>query len=67
MILRNGKTPRGLEVPMILKHGITRIRHNWPEIDILVRGNSHYGRPQTIAWCEARGSMTSSACPATTC
>ena len=46
VILRSGKTPGGIEVRTILKHVIARIRRHWPKVDILVRGDSHYGRSQ---------------------
>jgi len=55
VILRSGKTPGGVEVRTILKHVIARIRRRWPKVDILVRGDSHYGRPEAMAWCEANG------------
>jgi hypothetical protein len=55
VILRGGKTPGGVEVRTILKHVIARIRQHWPKVDILVRGDSHYGRPAAMAWCEAHG------------
>ena len=55
VILRSGKTPGGVEVRTILKHVIARIRRHWPRVDILVRGDSHYGRPEAMAWCEANG------------
>jgi len=25
---------------------------NWPKVDILVRGDSHYGRDEAMEWCE---------------
>jgi hypothetical protein len=53
IILRAGKTPGGVEVRTILKHVIARIRRHWPKVDILVRGDSHYGRQEAMAWCEA--------------
>jgi len=53
MILRSGKTPAGTEVRTILKHVIRRIRRHWPKVGILVRGDSHYGRHEAMAWCEA--------------
>ena len=53
VILREGKTPTGVEVRTILKHVIARIRQHWPRVRILVRGDSHYGRWQAMAWCEA--------------
>ena len=52
MILREGKTPSGKEVCTILKHVIKRIRKHWPNVKILVRGDSHYGRDEAMAWCE---------------
>jgi len=55
VILRSGKTPGGIEVRTILKHVIARIRRHWPRVDILVRGDSHYGRNEAMAWCEANG------------
>ncbi|MBM3540135.1 MAG: IS1380 family transposase [Alphaproteobacteria bacterium] len=51
-ILRPGKTPGGPEVRTILKHVVGRIRKHWPKVDILVRGDCHYGRPEAIDWCE---------------
>ena len=55
VILREGKTPTGVEVRTILKHVIARIRQHWHKVRILVRGDSHYGRPEAMAWCEANG------------
>jgi len=55
MILRAGKTPSGVEVRTILKRVIARIRQHWPKVDILVRGDSHYGRSEAMSWCEANG------------
>ena len=52
MILREGKTPSGEEVRTVLKHVIKRIRWHWPKVDILVRGDSHYGRDEAMEWCE---------------
>ena len=52
VILRPGKTPGGAEVALVLRHVIRRIRARWPRVDILVRGDSHYGRPEAMSWCE---------------
>ena len=52
VILRPGKTPDGAEVALVLRHVIGAIRRRWPRVDILVRGDSHYGRPEAMAWCE---------------
>jgi hypothetical protein len=52
-ILRPGKTPDGKEVRGHLRRLIRRIRRHWPKTRITVRGDSHYGRPAAMAWCEA--------------
>src|SRR6202140_4220254 len=54
IILRPGKTPDGAEVTLVLRHVIGHIRARWPAVDILVRGDSHYGRPEAMAWCERK-------------
>jgi hypothetical protein len=51
-ILRSGKTPDGAEVALVLRHVIRAIRARWPRVEIMVRGDSHYGRPEAMAWCE---------------
>lgn len=55
VILRQGKTPAGVEVRTILKHVIGRIRGHWSRVRILVRGDSHYGRVEAMEWCEEQG------------
>jgi hypothetical protein len=52
VILRPGKTPDGPEVALVLRHVIRAIRRRWPKVDILVRGDSHYGRHEAMGWCE---------------
>ena len=52
VILRPGKTPDGAEVTLVLRHVIGHIRARWPAVDIVVRGDSHYARPEAMAWCE---------------
>jgi hypothetical protein len=52
VILRPGKTPDGAKVALVLRHVIRAIRRRWPKVDILVRGDSHYGRPEAMSWCE---------------
>jgi Transposase DDE domain group 1 len=52
VILRPGKTPDGTEVALVLRHVVRCIRARWPKVDILVRGDSHYGRPEAMSWCE---------------
>src|SRR3954471_6829536 len=52
MILRPGTTPKGAEVGLVLRPVVRRIRARWRRVDILVRGDSHYGRPEAMSWCE---------------
>lgn len=55
VMLRSGKTPDGAEVALVLRHVIGHIRARWPAVEIVVRGDSHYGRPEAMAWCERKG------------
>jgi hypothetical protein len=52
VILRPGKTPGGAEVALVLRHVVRAIRGHWPRVEILVRGDSHYARPEAMAWLE---------------
>ncbi|MGE5488235.1 MAG: IS1380 family transposase [bacterium] len=52
VILRPGKTPDGTEVALVLRHVVRAIRAHWPRVDIIVRGDSHYGRHEAMSWCE---------------
>ena len=54
VILRPGKTPDGAEVALVLRHVIGHIRARWPAVDILVRGDSHYARPEAMTLCERK-------------
>ena len=51
-LLRPGKRPSGAEAAKILRHVITRIRRNWPRVDITVRGDGHYGTPEVMEFLE---------------
>jgi hypothetical protein len=53
VVLRPGKTPGGKEIRGHLRRLVRRIRAHWPNTRITVRGDSHYGRPEVMAWCEA--------------
>ena len=52
VVLRPGKTPSGVEVRGHLRRLVRRIRTRWPTTRILFRGDSHYARPEAMAWCE---------------
>lgn len=51
-ILRTGKVPSGKEIVMILKRVVEKIRKAWPEVGIIIRGDSHYGRPEVFDFCD---------------
>ena len=55
VLLRPGKTPSGVEVRILLKHLVRRIRRQWPRTRLTFRGDSHYGRAEAMAWCEENG------------
>jgi len=52
VILRPGKTPDGQEVALVLRHLVKAIRRRWPKVEIVIRGDSHYARPEAMAWLE---------------
>jgi len=53
VLLQPGKTPSGIEVRSHLRRLVRRIRSHWPRTRLTIRGDSHYGRPEVMAWCEA--------------
>ena len=52
VILRPGKTPDGAEVDLVLRHLLKAIRRRWPKVEIVIRADSHYARPEAMAWLE---------------
>ena len=55
VLFRPGKTPSGEEIRGHLRRMVRRIRRHWPHTRITIRGDSHYGRREVMAWCEANG------------
>jgi hypothetical protein len=55
VLLRPGKAPGGEEIRGHLRRLVRRIRLHWPDTRLTIRGDSHYGRPEVMAWCEAHG------------
>lgn len=51
-ILRPGKRPGGKEIVTILKRIVKRIRAAWPDVGIILRGDSHYNSPDVHDFCE---------------
>lgn len=54
-VLRPGKRPSGKEIVSILKRVVKRLREAWPEIGILLRGDSYYSCPEVYEFCEEYG------------
>ena len=55
VLLRPGKAPSGQEIRGHLRRLLRRIRRHWPRTHITLRGDGHYGRPEVMAFCEAKG------------
>jgi hypothetical protein len=53
--LRPGKTPSGPEIRGHLRRLLRAIREHWPRTHITIRGDSHYGRPEVMEWCDKNG------------
>lgn len=51
-ILRPGKRPSGKEIVTILKRIICIIKDAWPEVGILIRGDSSYSCPAVYRYCK---------------
>src|SRR6476620_5395741 len=55
VLLRTDTTPSGVEIRGHLRRLVRRIRSHWPNTRLTIRGDSHYGRAEVMAWCEANG------------
>ena len=55
VLLRPGTTPSGVEICGHLRRMVRRIRTHWPNTQLTIRGDGHYGRPEVMSWCEANG------------
>ncbi len=53
-ILRPGRRPTGKEIVSILKRVVGSIRREWPEVMILLRGDSHLSAPEVHEGCESQ-------------
>jgi hypothetical protein len=51
-ILRPARTPKGTEVRTVIKHVTKLLQARWPNTRIVWRGDSHYGRVETMEWIE---------------
>jgi hypothetical protein len=39
-------------VALVLRHVVRAIRARWPRVEIIIRGDSHYSRPEALSWLE---------------
>src|SRR6202047_1926090 len=52
-MLRPGTRPSGQEIRGFLRRLVGAIRALWPKVEILLRADSHYARPEVFDWCRA--------------
>jgi hypothetical protein len=52
-VLRPGKRAKGKEIVAILKRVVRRIRAQWPTVEIVLRGDSHFSPPEVQSWADA--------------
>ncbi len=55
VLLRPGKTPSGREIRNHLRRLVREIRRRWPDTHLTIRGDSHYGRPEVMDFCDEQG------------
>src|ERR1700728_38461 len=54
-VLRPARRPGGKEIKAFLRRLLRALRANWPRVEILVRGDSHYCAPEVLDFCRADG------------
>ena len=50
-VLRPGCRAKGIDIVTILQRVVARLRAAWPQVHILVRGDSHFSVPQVHDFC----------------
>src|SRR3954468_17118096 len=53
-VLRPASRPSGKQIVRWLHRLITAIRGNWPQMQIMLRADSHYCTPEVLRFCRAR-------------
>ena len=51
-VLRPGRRPTGKQIVSILKRVIAYLRNAWPDVQILLRGDSHFSCPEVHTMCD---------------
>lgn len=54
-VLRPGCRAKGGDVVKILARVITHLRQAWPDVPIVLRGDSHFSVPEVHSFCRERG------------
>ena len=54
-VLRPGRTHAGAGALTVLRRIVARLREAWPEVRIIIRGDSGFARPEIYDWCERNG------------
>jgi hypothetical protein len=52
-LLRLGKRPSGVEIRGFVRRLVDAIRAHWPNVEILLRADSHYAAPEVFDWSRA--------------
>jgi hypothetical protein len=54
-MLRPARRPSGAQARAFLRRLVREIRGHWPQVEILVRADSHYCAPEVLDFCRAEG------------
>mgnify|MGYP006433061861 FL=1 len=54
-VLRPARRPTGKEAAAHIRRLIRQIRRHWPNTEILLRADSHYGTPEVLDLCDSLG------------
>jgi len=54
-VLRPGCRAKGVDIVKVLQRVVARLRAAWPQVDILVRGDSHFSVPEVHDFCRDHG------------
>lgn len=54
-VLRPGRTHAGAGALTVLRRIVASLREAWPQVRIIIRGDSGFARPEIYDWCEAEG------------
>lgn len=54
-VLRPACRPSGRQIVKWLRRLLAAIRANWPRVEIMLRGDSHYCTPEVLRFCRAEG------------